>query len=185
MSAPTWTPEQDAELIRLRQEGAPYSEIGRTLGVGRNAAIGRAYRLQRAGVEFPVTPAKPRAVGKPRPKREPRMRSNPVRPVATALENIGEGRWDRSPEAERKAWRVIDCEVWQPLNGIEPVSLVDRAPCRCAWPVAGQGADTLACGEAVKTGSSYCPTHHRLAWIPLKTPKRVYDRRVERIAARC
>jgi hypothetical protein len=41
MSAP-WTAERDAELIRLRHEGAPYSEIGRTLGVGRNAAIGRA-----------------------------------------------------------------------------------------------------------------------------------------------
>jgi GcrA cell cycle regulator len=183
MSAPTWTPEQDAELIRLRQEGAPYSEIGRTLGVGRNAAIGRAYRLQRAGVEFPVAAAKPRAVAKPKPKREPRMRSHAPRPVATPAENTGWGAL--AGTTERKAWRVIDCEVWQPLDGAQPVSLVDRAPCACAWPVAGQGADTLACGEAVKTGSSYCPTHHRLAWIPLKTPQRVYDRRVERIAARC
>jgi len=185
MNGLAWTAERDAELIRLRKEGAPYSEIGRTLGVGRNAAIGRAHRLQRAGVEFPVTPAKPRAVAQPRPKAEPRMRSQAPRPVATPAENIGAGVWHRSADAERKAWRVIDCEVWQPLDGVEPVTLVDRAPCACAWPVAGQGADTLACGEAVKTGSSYCPTHHRLAWIPLKTPQRVFDRRVEKVAARC
>jgi GcrA cell cycle regulator len=183
MNGPAWTAERDAELIRLRKEGASFSEIGRTMGVGRNAAIGRAYRLQRAGVEFPVAAAKPRHVAKPKPKREPRMRSHAPRPVGTPAENTGWGAL--SGTTERKAWRVIDCEVWQPLNGLAPVTLVDRAPCACAWPVAGQGADTLACGEAVKTGSSYCPTHHRLAWIPLKTPKRVYDRRVERIAARC
>ena len=183
MKGPAWTAEQDAELIRLRKEGAPFSEIGRTMGVGRNAAIGRAYRLQRAGVEFPVLAAKPRAVAQPKPKREPRMRSHAPRPVATPAENTGWGAL--AGTTERKAWRVIDCEVWQPLDGISPVSLVDRAPCRCAWPVGEQGADTLACGEAVKTGSSYCPTHHRLAWIPLKTPQRVFDRRVERIAARC
>jgi hypothetical protein len=185
MNGPAWTAERDAELIRLRKDGAPFAEIGRTMGVGRNAAIGRAYRLQRAGVAFPVAAAKPRAIAKPKPKREPRMRSHAPRPVATPAENIGAGVWHRSADAERKAWRVIDCEVWQPLDGIEPVSLVDRAPCACAWPVGEQGADTLACGEAVKTSSSYCPTHHRLAWIPLKTPQRVYDRRVERIAARC
>jgi len=58
MSRPTWTPEQDAELIRLRHEGFSYSEIGRAFGVTRYAAIGRAYRLQRNGVEFPATAAK-------------------------------------------------------------------------------------------------------------------------------
>jgi GcrA cell cycle regulator len=185
MSAP-WTAERDAELIRLRHEGAPYSEIGRTLGVGRNAAIGRAYRLQRAGVEFPVTPAKPRAVAQPKPQ-APRVSRVPraPRPIASPKENTGLGLWDRSPDAQRRAWRVVEGDVWQALEGSEPVALVGRAPCQCAWPVDGQGADLMACGQPVREGSSYCGTHHRLAWIPLKTPHRRFARNVERLAARC
>ena len=183
MSAP-WTPERDAELIRLRHEGFSFSEIGRTLGLSRNAVIGRACRLRWAGVEFPATPTKPREVVA-KPKREPRVRVRAPRPVATPAENSGKGVWDRSPAAERRAWRVVEGDVWRPLDDTQPVPLVGRAPCQCAWPVGGQGADLMACADPVQTGSSYCATHHRLAWIPLKTPVRVWSRKVERLAARC
>lgn len=186
MSLPTWTPQQDAELIRLRHEGFSYSEIGRAFGVTRHAAICRAHRLQRAGVEFPATAAKPRAVTQPKPQaiRASRVPRAP-RPIATPKENTGLGLWDRSPEAQRKAWRVVEGDVWQALDGSEPVALVGRAPCQCAWPVDGQGDEFMACGEPVQTGSSYCGAHHRMAWIPRKTPHRRFARHVERLAARC
>ena len=166
MNKPTWTPEQDAVLIRMRGEGRTFVEIGAAVGMGRAAASGRARRLQEAGVEIPI----------------PVMRA---RPVASAAENTGTGKWDRSAREEPQPWRLVDARVWSPLECSAPVSIVDRAPCACAWPVGGDGADMMACAAPVKPGSSYCATHHRLAWIPLKTSQRVYSRRVERIAARC
>jgi len=186
MSAPTWTPEQDAELIRLRHEGMPFSEIGRTLGVGRNAAIGRAFRLQRNGVDFPTFPVKPRAVAQPKPQ-APRVSRVPraPRPIATREDNTGHGVHLYISNPPRTPWRRVEGDVWQALDGSEPVALVGRAPCQCAWPVGGQGADLIACGQPVQTGSSYCVTHHRLAWIPLPPKARRMIRGVERLAARC
>ena len=45
-----WTPELDALLRAARATGATDSEIGRRLGVSRNAVAGRAYRL---GIKAP------------------------------------------------------------------------------------------------------------------------------------
>jgi GcrA cell cycle regulator len=41
-----WTPERVAALITLWQDGSCASDIGRRLGVTKNAVIGKAFRLQ-------------------------------------------------------------------------------------------------------------------------------------------
>ncbi len=43
-----WTPERTAALITLWNDGVCASEIGRRLGVTKNAVIGKAFRLQLA-----------------------------------------------------------------------------------------------------------------------------------------
>lgn len=51
-----WTPERDEELRRLVATGLSYGLIGRTMGITKNAVIGRAHRLfldPRAEVEEP------------------------------------------------------------------------------------------------------------------------------------
>ncbi len=40
-----WTEERVAELARLWQEGLSTSEIGRRLGLTKNAVVGKAHRL--------------------------------------------------------------------------------------------------------------------------------------------
>jgi hypothetical protein len=45
----TWTPYQDAELLRLRAEGLAFSAVAKRLGITRNSAIGRATRLDGRG----------------------------------------------------------------------------------------------------------------------------------------
>ncbi len=51
-----WTPERTAALIALWNEGITASEIGRRLGVTKNAAIGKAFRLHLAKRRDPVPP---------------------------------------------------------------------------------------------------------------------------------
>lgn len=41
-----WTPDRMKVLIALWNEGLPTAEIGRRLGITKNAVVGKAYRLQ-------------------------------------------------------------------------------------------------------------------------------------------
>jgi GcrA cell cycle regulator len=53
----TWTPERVERLTQLFEEGLPTSEIGRRLGLTKNAVIGKLHRIAlapRGGT--PVTP---------------------------------------------------------------------------------------------------------------------------------
>lgn len=44
--------------------------------------------------------------------------------------------------------------------------LIDCERHHCRWPVDGAGADLMACGDAARPGSSYCPKHHARAYAP-------------------
>lgn len=42
----TWTPAQDAEILRLRAAGTSWTKIGEALGLPRNRVIARGRRLK-------------------------------------------------------------------------------------------------------------------------------------------
>ncbi len=42
----TWTPERIATVTRLWNEGLTTAEIGRAIGMSKNAVVGKAHRLQ-------------------------------------------------------------------------------------------------------------------------------------------
>ena len=56
-------------------------------------------------------------------------------------------------------------DKFEPLPGSTPVKLVWRAFGQCAWPVGGEGADTLSCGNKCE-GHSYCKAHRAIAYTP-------------------
>lgn len=63
-SAPiVWTPDRIATLRVLWDTGLSTAEIGRELGIGKNAVIGKAHRLDLTGRESPIRP--PRVGPKP------------------------------------------------------------------------------------------------------------------------
>lgn len=57
-----WQPERIAALIALWNDGVPTSEIGRRLGVTKNAVVGKAHRLGLAKRPSPI-----QGTTKPRP----------------------------------------------------------------------------------------------------------------------
>jgi hypothetical protein len=80
----TWTPYQDAELLRLRAEGLAFSAVAKRLGITRNSAIGRATRLDGRGKSRGPTPIL--VVSSPgeeirRPPKPPRLRLGRSRAV--------------------------------------------------------------------------------------------------------
>lgn len=52
------------------------------------------------------------------------------------------------------------------------ITLLDLKPEHCRWPIAGAGETTVFCGAATKENSSYCPTHHAVAYLPPREARR-------------
>lgn len=179
MVAPVWTPDMDAELLRLRGEGLQYDQVGAAMGVSRKAAIGRANRLKKKGVNVPSV----ERIKKVAPVKD--TRRHPVPKIKTAAANRGPGTWSPRGDGPKDAWRIVSEKAWMPLPGSSPIPLVGRPSCRCAWPVGPDGADQLACGEVSQPGRAYCDAHHRMAWIKPSRPFKEFQRHALRMAERC
>ena len=49
-----WTPERIADLTRLWNEGLTTSEIGKRLGISKNAVVGKAHRMHLSARPSPI-----------------------------------------------------------------------------------------------------------------------------------
>jgi len=56
----SWTEEMVAELSRLWDEGLSTGEIGKRLGVSKNAVVGKAHRLSLSSRPSPIKRSKPK-----------------------------------------------------------------------------------------------------------------------------
>jgi GcrA cell cycle regulator len=150
----------DERLKQLRIAGLSFAEIGVAMNVTRQAASGRAHRLKAKGVEIAATVPPAYQI-----RRAPKTPPEP-KPIRTAAENVGTGR--HRATAPQKPWRVVSEAAWVPLDPDAVKPLVVRDAEQCAWPVDGEGSDTLCCGKPAMTGKPYCAHHHAVAFIPSK-----------------
>lgn len=159
MAAKTWDDAKDAELRRLFADGLAYSEIGKRMGVTRNACIGRGKRLKpplpargqhavmtRYYADHPKTHA-------PKPQKAPRARF--------ALPDSALPRPERINVPRATPARLRPAVAPALLRSLD-VPLVDLTVDHCRWPVRGGGAATLFCGAGVVAKSVYCSAH---SWI--------------------
>ncbi|MBL4613756.1 MAG: global cell cycle regulator GcrA-like protein [Magnetovibrio sp.] len=87
MSSEEWTPERIKILMGHWEEGLPTSEIGRRLGVTKNAVVGKVHRLGlkkrqspiRQSTNTTVQPKKPKKVASPTPVATKRPSGDVVR----------------------------------------------------------------------------------------------------------
>ena len=140
-----WTPEQISELTRLWGEGLTTSEIGKRLGISKNAVVGKAHRLHLAARPAPIKRTGPRTVfrttvklpGAPRPAR-----------VKTA---VAPGTAVPRSTAQPPRW------TGELSNNI------------CKWPIGHPGdADFHFCTERALVGKPYCSEHCGVAFVKVK-----------------
>jgi hypothetical protein len=129
-----WSTAMDDTLIRMKNEGKSYADIGAVLGVTKNACIGRGQRL---GIKAPPRPQKP-----PKPTHSWRKRRSPARPPLRAKKS---GRVPSSP-----------VPALPPING----GLTFAENNGCMWETSDQ--PRLYCGHPKVDRGSYCE-HHRQA----------------------
>ena len=143
----TWTPERVEALKALADAGLSCSQIGRKLGVSRNAVIGKLNRLGLARGRAPAAPRPPSQAAN-----QPRLR----RPTIMAQRQLLRAVYAEAPAA------VAEVAVTA-----ERCSLLELAKGKCRWPISDPGAADFAfCGNVAVNGLPYCSGHARLAYRP-------------------
>jgi GcrA cell cycle regulator len=137
-----WTPERCTLLAKLWEQGFSASQVAKQLGgVSRNAVIGKVHRegLTLRGRAQPSPPA-------------PRVPKPPKVPRATVTAS---GVLRRLAAGQPKARAMVP--ALDPIDASSAKPWTERGHGECAYPINGDGADTLSC--CLPTEATYCAGH--------------------------
>ena len=142
-----WGPDAIETLRALWAEGLSTAEIGRRMGVSKNAVVGKAHRLN-----LPARPSPIRRDATPA-ARQPTPRPIVARPIA--------------PRPVRPATPPP-----APMLAPRPAAPrhVSRAGARsCSWPIGEPGTRGFHfCGCEALTGKPYCAEHAAVAYVKVR-----------------
>lgn len=151
-----WTNEAIDRLRALWAEGHSTAEIGRRMGVSKNAVVGKAHRLQLPARPSPIRrdPAAPRPVATGR---------RPTLPPLRAAMPIVPRREEPKPVLAPTPVAVAP----------KPVAVVRAFPRvstkTCCWPIGEPGTQGFHfCSDPAMTGKPYCTEHAALAYVRVK-----------------
>ena len=143
----SWTDEKIEDLKKLWAKGLSTAEIGRELGVSKNAVVGKSHRLG----------LKPR----PSPISGKAAEAAPAAPAAKAAAAPAKPKAAKAPKA-KETEKIGD--------------IIDLGPHMCRWPFGDPGDDDFHfCGRQVAPSKPYCPEHCAVAYVP-KSNSRDRDR---------
>ncbi|MCB4822407.1 GcrA family cell cycle regulator [Roseicella aerolata] len=156
-----WTAEAIEQLRGLWAEGHSTAEIGRRMGVSKNAVVGKAHRLNLPARPSPIRREPGEGGAAPRPAAQPRRLAvpPPLREPAPL----------RRPEAPAAAAAPVAAPP-PPAAVVRPFPRV--AARSCCWPLGEPGTpDFRFCSAEATPGKPYCAEHASVAYV------RVRDRR--------
>ena len=166
---PDWTDRKVEKLRDLWDQGLSTAEIGKKLGVSKNAVVGKVHRLGLEGraPQAAKAPAPASAKAKnPPPRPAPgKKKTPPAPPVASRSVRV-----PMKPHAPKTA---VPERVKAPQKSAAPaaakpksgVPLVDLVSDQCCWPAdGGEGEAQLFCGKKVFKSKPYCLEHCILAY---------------------
>jgi GcrA cell cycle regulator len=152
-----WTNEAIDRLRAFWAEGHSTAEIGRRMGISKNAVVGKAHRLELPARPSPIRrdPATPRPVATGR---------RPTLPPLRAAMPVIPRREEPKP--------VL---VAAPIVAVVPkhVAIVRAFPRvsakTCCWPIGEPGTKGFHfCSDPAMGGKPYCTEHASLAYVRVK-----------------
>jgi GcrA cell cycle regulator len=151
-----WNDTIIAELKGLWSDGLSTAEIGRRLGISKNAVVGKAHRLDLSPRPSPIRrqerggdapPPVPRAVG-------PTLAPLPSRPAP------------RPMSVPLAAASAIKPATPRRLAAVAPPLLRVSA---CCWPIGEPGKPSFHfCDAVAMHGKPYCAEHAQLAYVKIR-----------------
>ena len=143
MSSVEWTPERIKILIALWEEGLPTSEIGRRLGVTKNAVVGKVHRLGLKKRQSPIRQTATTSNAPAQPKK-PKKVATPAPQVSTAKMPTG-----------------------------DVVRLEELTNAMCCWPEGEPGTPEFHfCGKQAVQDKPYCEEHCARAYVKVSKDKK-------------
>ncbi|MBR1777831.1 MAG: global cell cycle regulator GcrA-like protein [Alphaproteobacteria bacterium] len=138
-----WTDEQVEELKRLWDKGLTTGEIGKALGVSKNAVVGKAHRLGLNGRPSPI------------------RRGEDETAAADGTGNTGEKKKTAKAAAVQKAVEKEKKKLFT-VNDLTSTS--------CRWPIGDpKDEDFHFCGKETLPDKPYCAEHAAIAYVSAKT----------------
>lgn len=172
-----WNEDVIGRLRALWAEGHSTAEIGRRLGVSKNAIVGKAHRLD--------LPARPSPIRREANESTAERRVAPRRvegPTLPPLASTGEAETIERPRAvpvtPEPALVVVPMPKMVPPR--PPVQIVSPriqpvAPrpygrvVTCCWPIGEPGTKTFRfCDDRSEPGKPYCEEHAKLAYVKVR-----------------
>lgn len=158
-----WNTEAIDRLRALWAEGHSTAEIGRRMGVSKNAVVGKAHRLN-----LPARPSPIRrdVVAAPRPAP---ARRHTLPPLRAALR-------EPLPNLAAPPLRRLDTVLTgpAPLAVSRPVASAPRPFPRvgvksCCWPIGEPGTSSFSfCGGEAMVAKPYCAEHAAIAYVKVR-----------------
>ncbi len=172
----------DETIIRLRElwsEGHSTAEIGRRLGVSKNAVVGKAHRL-----DLPARPSPIRREGERPPPRTgpPRRFAGPTLPPlsSTALGGTALGSAALAPAHHpaaslppRPPVVIAPRPAPSPARAVLPQAPPPPRPygrvITCCWPIGEPGTRSFRfCDAESVPGKPYCGEHAQIAYVKVR-----------------
>lgn len=136
-----WSPERVAELTRLWNAGWSTAEIGRSLGISKNAVVGKAHRMRLSSRPSPI-------------KRSLRPAGYRPTPSAATMPPLP---------------RVGNASAAMTAAPPPPPKVVELSSQTCSWPIGHPGdSDFHFCVERAVAGKPYCASHAAMAYVKVK-----------------
>ena len=159
-----WTDDVISRLRALWAEGHSTAEIGRRIGVSKNAVVGKAHRLLLEARPSPIRRGEPDAAPK-RPAMKPV--TIPTLPtMATPPEQA------QAP-APKPAEQLIRLAPPPPVQAAPSLRAVGRSGggrlVACCWPIGEPGTRSFRfCDGESLPGKPYCGPHAALAYVKVR-----------------
>jgi GcrA cell cycle regulator len=162
-----WAEDTIIRLRALWDEGLSTAEIGRRLGVSKNAVVGKAHRLDLPARPSPIR----RDGGGGAPRRSaPRRVAGPTLPPLSSTATMAP-----APGGEVAVVARAPTVIPRPVHVPAPPRLAPPAPrpygriVTCCWPIGEPGTRSFRfCDEASEPGKPYCPDHVKLAYVKVR-----------------
>jgi len=153
-----WNDDTIGRLRTLWAEGLSTAEIGRRMGVSKNAVVGKAHRLNLAARPSPI-----RRDGEKSPRRrQPRRAHGATLPVLAAA---------MAPMPVVEAPRLAE-RPSPPLLRAVPAPRPGARVTPCCWPIGEPGTRSFRfCDVDAIAGKPYCEDHSALAYVKIRDRK--------------
>ena len=143
-----WNEETIARIRALWAEGHSTAEIGRRMGISKNAVVGKAHRLSLPARPSPIR----RSTGEKRPPRPTVRRvTGPTLPALQSVER----------QTAQKPPPMLRAVPSQP----RPTGRVSS----CCWPLGEPGKPEFRfCGDPTVPAKPYCEEHVAVAYVKVR-----------------